>query len=231
VPDPKWVVTYESPGIATALIPTALIEVVPGANADIITTLGGWIADPLGTPGGWISCLNSNTYTTDGTGPTGTAYNMKLTRPFRTCTDDSIKLDIWIANDNYISAIDVDGILTAFSQPAVADPTNFTTFSHYTQNFLLPAGTHNINVLVHNYNETTSVSNPTGLNIYGTVSSVGSLNSMVSESYLSCASYTCTSTCNSISLVDSLHACAGDVVTLAASMIGTDPILDVTGHR
>src|ERR1019366_9875461 len=70
VPDPHWKVTYETPSIALTLI-AGDIEVVPGANADIITTLGGWISDPVGTPGGWISCLNSNTYTTDGTGPTG----------------------------------------------------------------------------------------------------------------------------------------------------------------
>src|SRR4051812_17101894 len=64
VPDPKWIVTYESPGIATALISTGLIEVTVGASADVITTLGGWVPQPTGVPGGYISCLNSNTYST-----------------------------------------------------------------------------------------------------------------------------------------------------------------------
>ena len=69
VPDPHWIVTTETPSIATAIFSTGLIEVVPGASADIVTTLvGSWASDPVGTPGGWISCLNSNTYTTDGTG-------------------------------------------------------------------------------------------------------------------------------------------------------------------
>ena len=227
VPDPHWKITYESPGIAAALTP-GLIEVVPGAAADIITMLGGWISDPVGTPGGWISCLNSNTYTTDGTGPTGTVYEMICTRPFRNCTDDSIKLDFWVADDNYITSIDVDGILTTFSQPAIASPTTFSTFSHFTNTFFLPAGTHNINVKVFNYNEVTVVTNPTGLEIYGTVSSAGLLNSLVSESYGACAAYSCTNNCNSISLVDSLHPCAGDVVVLSPTIIGTDSILSYT---
>src|SRR3954469_16607308 len=51
VPDPKWKITFESPGIALALTP-GLIEVIPGSAADIITTLGGWVSDPPGTPGG-----------------------------------------------------------------------------------------------------------------------------------------------------------------------------------
>ena len=229
VPDPHWIVTAESPSVAVAIGGTGLIEVVPGASADIVTTLvGSWTSDPVGTPGGWISCLNSNTYTTDGTGPTGTPYNMKLTRPFRNCTDDSIKLDFWIANDNYISSIDVDGMLTTFSQPAVADPANFNSFTHFTQTFFLAAGTHNINVVVNNYNDVIVESNPTGLNIYGTVSSAGAINSLVSESYAACATYPCTSICNAVSLPDSLHPCAGDVIVLPAVLTGTDSVLSIT---
>ncbi len=227
VPDPHWKVTFETPSIATAIFSTGLIEVIPGAQADIITTLGGWINDPFGTPGGWISCLNSNTYTSDGTGPSGTVYYQTLTRPFRMCSDDSIKFDLYIANDNYISATDVDGVPFGFSQPALPTTTNFTAFTHYTQTLFLTAGTHNLNVIVQNYNTASPSSNPTGLEIYGTVSSVGSVNSLVSESYASCAAYSCTGTCNAVNLPDSLHPCAGDVITLSAVLTGTDSVLSI----
>ena len=229
VPDPHWTATGESPSIAIAISGPGYTEVALGANADIVTTIvGSWASDPVGTPGGWISCINSNTYTTDGTCLTGTPYNMTLTRPFRNCTDDSIKLDLWIANDNYFSSIDVDGILTPFSQPAVADPTNFNTFKHYTETLFLAAGTHHINIVVNNYNDVFVESNPTGLNVYGTVSSSTGINSLVSESYLSCATYPCTSICNAVNLPDTLHHCAGDVTVLPAVMTGTDSVLSIT---
>ena len=64
--DPHWIVTAESPGVATAIAGTpipGLIEVVPGNNANVITPVGGaWVTNPAADPGGWISCLNSNTY-------------------------------------------------------------------------------------------------------------------------------------------------------------------------
>lgn len=230
VPDPHWVVTTESPGVATAiaLMGTGLIEVVPLTAADVITSTGGWISDPIGTPGQWISCLNSNFYNTDGTGLGGTAYFQKLTRPFTLCSADSIKLDLYIANDNYISGTDMDGTPLLFSQPASTAPGNYSSFTHFTQTVWLTAGTHRFNVVVQNYNVPTSGANPTGLIIYGTFSSAGLLNSMVSESYLSCASYSCVLTCNNVSLPDSLHPCAGDILTLPAVLTGTDTVLGIS---
>lgn len=225
-PDPKWIVSYVSPGIIAA---AGGLTVVPaGGPADVIPTLSGWISTPIGIPGAWISCLNSHTYSTDGTGPTGTPYNTILTRPFRMCSADSIELDFYIADDNYVSAIDVDGVLTTFSQPAVASVTTFTTFAHFTQTFYLSAGAHSVNVVLNNYNETSVTPNPMGLNIYGTISSATTTNSLVSESFASCASYVCTNTCsNSISLSDTLNACVGDLDTLSATITGGDSILDI----
>jgi gliding motility-associated-like protein len=142
------------------------------------------------------------------------------------CSADSITLDFYIADDNYVPAIDVDGVLTTFSQPAVASATTFTTFAHFTQTFYLTAGMHYVNVRTNNYNEVGAIPNPTGLCIYGTVASATATNSLVSESIASCASYTCAHTCsNSISLVDSLHPCNGDVITLPASVTGTDSVM------
>ena len=165
VPDPHWLVMAESPGVATAiaLMGTGLIEVVPGNKADIVTIESSWIADPPASPGGWISCLNSNTYTTDGTGPTGTAYNMTLRRPFRLCVSDSIKLDIWNSDDNYVSTMDIDGTIIPFSESGTPSAPHFTSFTHIVYTIYLTAGTHNLNVVVNNYNDPTSESNPTGL--------------------------------------------------------------------
>ena len=227
VPDPKWLVSYETPSIATAIALTGLIEVVPGFNANVITTLSGWISDPFPTPGGWISCINSNTYNSDGTGPSGTVYSMTLTRPFKMCVADSIKFDLYIANDNYIGATDIDGVPFGFSQPAAPTTTNFTSFTHYTQTVYLSAGIHNFNVFSFNYNTTSVSPNPTGINIYGTVSSAGLLNSLVSESYLSCASYTCSGTCNAVDVPDTLKPCAGDVITIPGTITGSDTVLSI----
>ncbi len=227
VPDPKWIVTYESPGVITAVGAAGLTIVPVGSSADVIPTLGGWISMPIGTPGAWISCLNSHTYSTDGTGPTGTPYSMVLTRPFRMCSADSITLDFYIADDNYVPSIDVDGVLTTFSQPAVASATTFTSFAHFTQTFYLLPGIHNINVRTNNYNEPSVVSNPTGLLIYGTVASATLANSIVAENFASCATYVCATTCsNSITLADTLHPCRGEVITLSATVTGSDSILD-----
>ncbi len=228
VPDPHWIVTYEDPSIATAIMSTGLIEVVPGSNAFIITTLPGWISNPIPNPGGWLSCINSTTYTTDGTGPSGTPYNVLFARSFRMCSGDNITFDFYIANDNYIDAIDVDGVLLTFAQPAAPIPGHFTAFTHFTQTLPLAAGTHTITVSSHNYNETSAVPNPTGINIYGTVSSATATNSLVSESFGGCASFVCASTCNSISLPDTLMPCIGSVITLPATLTGTNPVLDIT---
>ncbi len=227
VPDPHWTVTAESPGIATAILSTGLIEVIPGSSADIIPTLGGWTGDPAGVSGGWLSCINSNTYTTDGTGPSGTPYNMTFARSFRLCADDNITLSLNIANDNYISSMDIDGTLLTFSQPAGAVSSYFTSFTFFTQTVALTAGTHTIHVVVNNYNDATVESNPSGMDIYGTVASSTGVNTLVSESSASCSTFTCGGACNAISLVDSLHPCARTTIVLPASITGTDSILSI----
>ena len=228
VPDPHWTVTAESPSIATAIFSTGLIEVVPGSAADVIPTLGGWTGDPGGTPGGWLSCINSNTYTTDGTGPSGTVYSMTFGRSFRMCTDDNITLDFYIAADNYVPVMDIDGTTLSFAETLPAVGTYFTTFTHYTQTIALTAGTHTVHVTVINYNDAGGPeSNPSGLNIYGTVASATGVNTLVSESSASCATFSCGGICNALSLVDTLHQCAGTTVVLPASIVGTDSVLSI----
>ncbi|MFI5195788.1 MAG: gliding motility-associated C-terminal domain-containing protein [Chitinophagales bacterium] len=223
VPDPHWILTAVSPGVATAIAGTpipGLIEVIPGNKADVVTPIGGaWITNPVGNPGNWISCLNSNTYTDPGT---GIPLNMTLGRPFRMCTADSIKLTFNISSDNYTSAANIDGTIIL---PAPA--TGFAAYTFYTQTVWLTAGTHTFNIEVVDLNVASPSSNPTGLNVYGTVSSATGTNSLVSEVYASCSTYACGSTCNTIALPDTLHICEHGTDTLRATVIGTDSVLSI----
>jgi len=230
--DPHWIVTAESPGVATAIAATPLpgiLEVTPGNNADVVPIVGPglWAVNPGADPGGWISCLNSNYYYDC---LCGTPYNMTLGRPFRMCADDSITFTLYIANDNYISSTDIDGVVLPFSQPASAVFSNFETYSYFTQTVFLTAGTHTLHFVINNYNEVAgdAPSNPTGLDVYGTVSSATATNSLVSESSASCATYICDVSCNSVNLPDSIKICRGDTVTLPAVMVGTDSVLSYT---
>ncbi len=224
VPDPHWVVTAESPGVATAIAGTpiiGLVEVVPGNKADIITPVSGpWITNPAANPGNWISCLNSNTYTDPGT---GILLNMTLGRPFRMCSDDNITFSFYIASDNLTTAANIDGT-TVLPAPTSA----YGSYTLYTQTVFLTAGTHTINIVVNNQNVATSSSNPTGLNVYGTIFSATGLNSLVSESYASCSTYACGSTCNTITLPDTLHLCEHTSDTLRAAIVGTDSIFSIS---
>jgi len=228
--DPHWILSAVSPGVATAIAATpiaGLIEVIPGNNANVIQPIfGSWASNPVGDPGGWISCLNSNTYYDC---LCGTPYNMTLGRPFRMCSDDSIKLTLYIADDNYMSATDIDGVPLLFSQPAIASTTFFSTYAFFTQTVYLTAGTHTIHFVVNNYNILAgSPSNPTGLDVYGTVSSASGSNSLVSESSAACNTYVCGGTCNALTMPDSLHLCQRETSTISPAITGTDSILNIS---
>ncbi|NCX95485.1 MAG: gliding motility-associated C-terminal domain-containing protein [Chitinophagia bacterium] len=218
--DPHWIVVNATSSIAGASS--------AGSPASIIPRVGAWATNPATNPGQWISCLNSNAYFTDGTGTT--AYNMTLGRTFKLCQNDSITINIYIANDNYISRIDVDGsIVLGFSQTASTSSTNYSTFTNFSQTIYLTAGTHRINVLCHNYNVSTAGSNPAGFDIYGTVSSLRGNPSIVYESDTSCASYACgsTSPCGIITLADTIRLCSDSSTVLSASLSGSDSLLSV----
>jgi gliding motility-associated-like protein len=228
VTDPHWILSAVSPGVATAItatVLTGLIEVVPGNKTDVIMGVGGWAINPIAYPGNWISCLNSNYYFTDGTGIT--VYEMTLGRPFRMCSNDSITLDFYIANDNYISSTNIDGTPLGFSQVPSIITTNFSIFTHFTQTVFLTSGPHIINIVVDNYNVPLPSNNPTGLDIYGSVFSASGLNSLVSEADTSCNTYVCSNTCNTLTMPDSLHLCSGSTVIMPATMSGSDSIISI----
>ncbi|MCW3121677.1 MAG: domain containing protein [Flavipsychrobacter sp.] len=229
--DPHWTVTAETPSIATAILATplpGLIEVVPGFNADVITTWGGWAVSPVKS--GYISCLNANYYVTDGL--TVTPYEMTLSRSFRMCNDDSVVIDINVAADNYVISTDIDGSPLGFSELALPLTTYYSLFTHFTKTVFLTAGTHTINVNVGNIDVNVVIANPTGINIYGTVSSSTGINDLVSESDPACFAYVCTTTptntTNKISLADTLQPCEGTNIVLNAVLTGTDTVRSYT---
>ena len=229
VPDPHWKLTAVTPSIAVGIAATpisGLIEVTPGNSADVLQ------APSVVTEysySNWISCVNSDIYVTDGTGPppSGTVYNMTLSRCFKTCSADSIKLDLNIADDNYISSLDVDGVLTSFSQPVSMSTTNWSSFAHYTTTLWLTGGSHCINIVVQNYNVDEVGENGFEMNVYGTVSSTTA--NIYSEDS-SCSAYSCAPLappCNTLSLADSAQACDSTTIALAGSVTGSDSIISI----
>jgi len=232
ITDPHWVVTAESPGVATAIVATApyisgLIEVTPGSSADVVASLGSpWVSTPPGVAGGWISCLNSNTYYDCGC---GTPYNMTLGRKFRMCSDDSITFTLYIADDNYISSSNIDGSI-AFGYSESSASSYFASYTYYTQTVFLTAGTHTLNFEIVDYNTSVFGSNPTGLNLYGTVSSATHSNSLVAETNTVCATYSCAATvaaCDVLTMPDSILLCNGGSQTVHAVLSGSDSILNM----
>ncbi len=227
VPDPKWKMTAVSPSVAVAISMTGLIEVLPGGSADVITRVGAWATNPPAWPGGWISCLNSSTYTTDGTGPTGTQYDMVLSRSFTLCTADSIRFELRIAADNYVEMTDVDGTPLGFAMPPSAIPATYSTYATVFRTLYLTAGSHTLNIKTNNYNTTSPSSNPTGLNVYGAIVSATGINSIITENNTSCSTYACTAPCNIVTLPDSASLCAGTTITLPGAYTGSDSVLSI----
>jgi gliding motility-associated-like protein len=225
VPDPRWILTAVTPGVGAGIAATpiaGLIPVIPGSSANVILPLvGAWVSNPIANPGGWISCVNSNLYYTDGTGVT--VYEMTLGRTFKMCSDDSITLDYYIANDNYCAGTNIDGNPLIFSQPASTVTTNYSMYTHVTQTVYLTAGSHTFNVIIANFNSPGVVPNPTGLNLYGTVSSATGTNSLISETNTTCGTYVCP--CNMLGMPDSVFACEGIATVLTPTVTGSNPVL------
>ena len=204
VPDPRWNVYNISPNADSAISFAGNIAVtfLPSAHsADVIngaTVTGGSGGDTSGwdndaTNSHWISCQNDVKYRTYDTA----TYDMTLGRPFAMCSDDDIVFDLNIADDNIILAGDayVDDITTplSFGQIAAAPPAYtqyFTTFTHFSETLHLSAGTHILYFVVKNYSRYHGSPNPTGLNLYGTLSSVSG-NSLVKENDTACRNYSC----------------------------------------
>lgn len=216
--DPHWIIehaTSDIPGAGSPGSPAYVIPIVSGA----------WAANPAADPGGWISVINSNTYDTY----PDSVYNMTLCRPFRMCSADSITFNLEIADDNWLSLLSVDTTTLGFSQAAGAVSAYFNTFHAFSQTVYLPEGTHNLCAVVNNWPTSSYSSNPTGLDIYGTVSSATGSVSLVYEADPACSSYFCTAppACNPIVMTDSIHICGDSSITLSASVAAPDSVINV----
>ena len=218
--DPKWSVSYI----------TAPCAAICGCTAPYQA----WIIPPLVLSGytwatnpnsGWINFYDGTGYATDNT----SSYYAILSREFRTCGADSVRLNFQIANDNFISNMNIDGGPVLFSQAGGFTLTNFTTFTAFTTTVYLAPGTHTLNVTEVNYAQAIPM-NAHGLNIVGTIASTTGINSLVKESDTTCNSYVCAappSPCDTITLADSVRLCYGGSTILAPSIHHPDSITSV----
>ncbi len=180
--DPKWIVSSISPAAVTAIAAMGgYTSVMIDSNADVVSPSGAWVVNPVGYPGHWISYLNGNGYTTPGTYG-DPIYYATLGRPFTMCSDDSIKLNLYLSGDNWIQETDIDSSISlTFSQPATDAVSHFSTATFFTQTVWLTAGTHVLHVKVQNYTSGI-LGNGTGIDVYGTLNSASGANSLKAES-------------------------------------------------
>lgn len=169
--DPNWILTG---GSALFFANTPAVINNP---AYALTPWTGWSAlDPNSR---WIS------FGPEGIGyvaplPLTNVFEMELTRRFSTCIEDDITFNISIARDNYIRDILVDGNPAGiFSEAPNNVGTNFTLFATGSATISLPAGPHEITVIVGNYPYGTINDDNNGhaVNIVGTIT--GTINSIV----------------------------------------------------
>jgi len=177
VEDSKWRVTARSASFDTM---TAVTLVTIGDPAAVITPASTWDSY---VASGYISCLNRNNPWSDNH---GTAYNMKLSRSFTTTGSGNVVVAMSIANDNYISAIDIDGGTSFFTQTASDATGNYTAFSTAGTTVNLTAGVHTINVYAHNYNTGSIHKNAMGVNIHGALAIESGDNSFIKENSSEC---------------------------------------------
>lgn len=202
VPDPKWTLTTLSSDAATQIAAYGSTALIPPAAADVVDDnlspyypAGSWAVN---TTSNWITSQNAHGYYTN-VNSTAT-YTMTFTRTFTTCGVGDLTVSGEAAADNYIISADVDGVPFSFAPGSTITTQadiwygNHDVFTPFTVS--LPswaAGVHTITVVIGNYNLYNEPPyqdnfNPTGLNLYGTVSSPSDI--IVSESS-ACSSYSC----------------------------------------
>lgn len=136
-PDPKWTVASLSPHciMRGGAIPTAY-------------AVGGGTGGP--TPSASISCLNIGCFVDNI--PMENDW-MTLQRCFYLCHAANVTFNVNIQADDWISALNIDGTIAlgAPSFPTPAAPGAAMVPVNVNQTFFLSAGTHCINVRVHNW--------------------------------------------------------------------------------
>ncbi len=202
VTDPKWLVTTLAPDAAAQIYAHGSTSVTPTAPADVVDDnlspyypSGSWAVNSACN---WITSQNSHGYYTNVNSTA--SYTMTLTRSFTTCAEDNVTVSGQLAADNYIVSAKVDGSDLVFpSWSTITTPGdtwygNYDVFTPFSLSIpSMSAGVHTIVIVVANYNLYNEPPyqndyNPTGLNLYGTVTSDN--NSIISETS-ECSSYTC----------------------------------------
>ena len=206
ITDPKWIVTGISPDAAGQIAAQGSTAVSLGGQADIIDAdlsptypAGSWTVNATSSPSSWITAQNAHGYETDNDNTLD--LWMILSRPFSMCLSDSVMIDAMIANDNYIVSANIDDTLNlpdfAVQAAAGSNPdehANHEEFQHFVTSagIYLAPGTHKLNIVVQNYNfPESTIYNPTGMNLYGTLYSLTGHNSLVKEDDSTCKSYSC----------------------------------------
>ncbi|MES2704774.1 MAG: Ig-like domain-containing protein [Bacteroidota bacterium] len=190
--DPMWRVTFESPALTTAAWASGFTPVTVGNNANVIMPVGGgaYAATPGGL-GGWVSALNSNFYNTDGSATPIDKYKMTISRTFRVCGCTNVNFSLNVAADNYIESININGGPSFYSQPAIEANDYHTNFAGpINTTRALCTGTYTINVTVVNWNHAWAGGNPSGLSVWGNITTpAGPF--LIAESTTACATSAC----------------------------------------
>ncbi len=206
--DPYWAVTANSAASQAAATNT------PPYQAYIVY-LSNWVSNPTSQ---YISLSAAFTYSTISSG-NDSLYSTTLTRTFHNCYADTYTFSLRYTADNWLSGVFVDGV-SYYYQSATLSAGQFTAFNTIpTFSVYLPAGTHQLSAGLFNY-PIAAVSNPTGLNIIGTVT--GTFNSLLAD--------TCSATSASVQ-VPSHHdtICAGGSAVLTATGTGSFSWTPTTG--
>lgn len=185
VPDPEWIVSYISPAADSAIGQMGLTAVIPGNAADIIAPSVDW---SVRSNSNWITCYNGTQYNDTGSQP----YSMILSRPFKLCNEDSLLISVNFAVDNYISAANIDDSipLPSFVQNPTDTASMYDQFQQFTARVKLKNGNHRLNFRVENYWSNTAL-NPTGFDLYGTISSTAGNATLYNESDTTCNNFIC----------------------------------------
>jgi trimeric autotransporter adhesin len=218
VPDPYWIVSTMTPGIFAGIVRPGNIPVIPGFgagmpsiinNANVLSTTATYssITNPAGWPSRWISCVNDNRGYTTLLPSSGLTYEMTMTRIFDMCAPDSVLINIGVVADNTILSTDIDGVDLSFTGAG-----STTAFTNLTRAVYLGAGRHTLNFVIrNNYASFVFANNTTGINVYGSISSLTGTNSLNTQMDTVCNE---SPGCACILTGDSV-ICAGDTMTLS----------------
>lgn len=197
--DPNWIITSTTG-------PFTLSGIVP-YNAYVSAS---WTTAQAGCE--WLSYGPDRMTTNPGTGGEfdSTGGRIAFQREFTVCEEDDYYIDLSIQGDNEISSVSVDGTFIGSSLIGANWSPPYTVSTTMT----LAPGTHYIEIIISN-SATISASNPIGLAVIGTVSTISGNNYIVDrDNYPSYVCQGCQppcSDCNTQNIVPKVIDASGDL--------------------